>query len=302
MGNLEEMIASVSVQRIREHIASVEGVRHPVAAPAGLERAGRYISDSLTALGYTMSEHVFEDGGESFRNIIATRPGAADPERRIMVVAHFDTVFLSPGADDNGSGVAVLLELARILKPYRFQRTVQLVAANLEEYPRDDYAGQALRGSRALALRAREEGWQIDGVVVLESVGYAGAGAVQTAPPGVPLDVPEKGDFIAVVGNEHSDELVQEFCRGIERCGIKLPYLCLEVPANGEVLPDTRRSDHAPFWDNGFKAIMLTDTAQFRNPHYHLPSDTLETLNLEFIAEVCRATAVLVDKLAGMMT
>jgi Zn-dependent M28 family amino/carboxypeptidase len=296
---IQQLLDTISKDRIQKQIQSLEGVRHPVAAPAGLEKARRHIQEVLAGLRYDITEHSFDDDAGTFTNVIATRKGTFQPERRLLVVAHFDTVFASPGADDNASGVAVLLELARVLEPYRFERTVQFVAANLEEYPREDYTGQALRGSTALARHAREEGWEIDGVVVLESVAYAGASAIQSAPEGIPLDIPEKGDFIAVVGNDSSDALVQEFCRGIERCGIKLPYLCLEVPGHGEMLPDTRRSDHAPFWDNGFKAIMLTDTAQFRNPNYHQPSDTLETLNLEFAAEVCRATAVLIANLAG---
>jgi Zn-dependent M28 family amino/carboxypeptidase len=114
----------------------------------------------------------------------------------------------------------------------------------------------------------------------------------------VPIEVPSTGNFIAVVGNEASRGLVDHFVRLIEGHTADLPHVALTVPGNGELLPDTRRSDHAPFWDAGYRAIMLTDTTNFRNPHYHRASDTLATLNLEFAAKVGTVTAALVMKLA----
>ena len=215
-----------------------------------------------------------------------------------MVLAHFDTVADSPGADDNASGVAVLLELAALLSRCRFERSVQFIAVNLEENAGEDACGAGVRGSRALAGLARESGWDIAGVLVLESVGYAGEQLSQRAPAGI-QEVPKTGNFLAVIGNEYSRGLVQSFGRAIERHRIALPYLSLVVPENGELLPDTRRSDHAPFWDNGYRALLLTDTTDFRNPHYHQPSDTIETLNLPFAAEVCRGSGALVMELAG---
>jgi hypothetical protein len=114
----------------------------------------------------------------------------------------------------------------------------------------------------------------------------------------VPVSVPATGNFLAVIGNEASRELIGGFPEAIAKAGIDLPHVLLAVPGNGEVLPDTRRSDHAPFWDAGYRAIMLTDTTNFRNPHYHRPTDTLETLNLAFAAKVCGATAAFVAELA----
>jgi hypothetical protein len=124
----------------------------------------------------------------------------------------------------------------------------------------------------------------------------------QQVPQGLPIERPEAGDFIAVVGNETSGELVQRFLEVVERQGIPLPCLPVVVPGNGELVPDTRRSDHAPFWDQGCRAIMLTDTTNFRNPHYHLAGDTIETLNLPFAAEVGRAAGALLLDLAAPVT
>jgi hypothetical protein len=297
---IQNVLETVSVARIRADIRALEGVRHPVTNLQALEDAADDIYDSLQALGYEMDVHLFVEGGREYRNIIASRWGLQHPEQRVMVIAHYDTVAISPGADDNASGVAVLLELARVLKAVPFGRSVQLIAVNLEERgPEEDTDAQVTRGSRALAAHARANRWEIDGVLVFEAVAYAGENIRQEAPAGLPVEMPERGDFIAVVGNEDSASLVQGYVQAVERYQIPLRCLPLVVPSRGEMLPDTRRSDHAPFWDEGYRAIMLTDTANFRNPHYHQASDTLDTLNLAFAANVCRAAAGLVIDMAG---
>ena len=301
--NLSEMLSEeVNVERIRHHIRELEGVRHPQVAPEALDKAADYISDHLSTLGYEMSTHHFPDNGCTFSNIIATRAGIDSPDERVLIVAHFDTVSTSPGADDNASGVAGMLEAATLLAKFSFGKTVQFVGVNLEENAKENESGTGTRGSRALASHARELGWNIAGVMVLESIAFASEEAIQTTPSGVPVKVPETGDFIAVIGNERSKVLVDGFSRACSQSHINLPHFPLTLPGNGEMLPDTRRSDHAPFWDNGFPAIMLTDTTNFRNPHYHQPTDTLETLNLDFAAKVCAATIHLVTELAEVKT
>jgi acetylornithine deacetylase/succinyl-diaminopimelate desuccinylase-like protein len=295
---IRDALGRVSADLIRAHIKALEGPRHPSSSPLALEQASAYIWDSLQSLGFDMMEHLFSDSGSDFRNIVATRPGLLRPEERVIVVAHFDTVATSPGADDNASGVAVMLEVARILGPLRFARSIQFIGVNLEENGGEDERGMGRRGSRALAAYARENGWEIEGIVVLESVAYAGDSVVQKAPAGIPVKVPETGNFIAVVGNEGSLGLVRGFAEAIERYGVPLPCQTMAVPGTGEALPDSRRSDHASFWDEGYRAIMITDTTNFRSPHYHLPGDTLETLNIPFAAQVCKATGGLVAEMA----
>jgi Zn-dependent M28 family amino/carboxypeptidase len=292
----------VSIGRIRGHIKALEGPRHPVTAPEALEHAADYIEGYLRCLGYEMSEHRFDENDREFRNVIATRPGLLHPDQRVVVIAHFDTVADTPGADDNASGVALLLELAEVLQPFRFERTIHLIGVNLEENQIESDSESGTRGSRALAEHVRELGWEIEGVVVLESVAFASDSMLQTFPAGVPVPdpVPETANFIAVIGNEKSLDLVRGFTRAIERYRIDLPHFVMTVPGNGEALPDSRRSDHAPFWDHGYKAVMITDTTNFRSPHYHSPSDTLETLDLDFAANVCRATGGLLVELARL--
>jgi len=294
---MDRFLEKADLGRILGHLRALEGVRHPLAAPDALERAADYVAASLATLGYEVSEQLFPDKGKLFRNIVATRHGEVYPHERVVVVAHYDTVEGTPGADDNASGVAVLLEAAALLSRGRYEKTIHFVGVSLEENVSEDDPDSGTRGSRALAACARANGWSIEGVVVLESVAYAGEQIVQTVPPGVLVPAPPNGNFIAVIGNEASLELVSGMSRSIERQG-DLPHVALAVPGNGGVLPDTRRSDHAPFWDAGYRAIMLTDTTNFRNPHYHRPSDTLDTLNLDFAAKVCRATAVFVAELA----
>ncbi|TSK08290.1 MAG: M28 family peptidase [Geobacter sp.] len=293
----EDAAPAVSEARIARHIRSLEGVRHPAAAPAALAKAQAYIEENLRSLGYHVGLHPFTDGGQAFHNIIATRTGRSLPGKRVLVLAHYDTVAGSPGADDNASGVAVMLELAALLSDLVPERTLQFVGVNLEENAEPEQSGSGLRGSKAFARYAREEGWDIEAVVVLESVAFAGASVVQEAPAGVPVAVPAVGDFLAVIANERSHPLAARFVQGAGRTG--LPVVPLVVPGNGEMLPDARRSDHAPFWDAGFPAIMLTDTTNFRNPHYHGAGDTFETLNVPFAAAVCRAVALLLTELAG---
>jgi Zn-dependent M28 family amino/carboxypeptidase len=290
----------ISPKRIGKHIQELEGVRHPSADPSALERAADTIFAVLESYGYRVAAHIFQVEERQYRNIIATRRGVRHPDERVMVIAHYDTVSNSPGADDNASGVGVLLEIAAVLKPLKFERSVQFIAVNLEERQREGPLEEAgLFGSRALVSKAKAEGWKIKGAVVLESIAYAGDTIVQSAPQGLPMKIPESGDFIAIVGNQASQNLVETFVSAVKRYQIPLPVVPLVVPREGRMLPDTRRSDHAPFWDAGFKAIMITDTTNFRNPHYHQPTDTYETLNVPFAANVCQAITALVGDLAG---
>jgi Zn-dependent M28 family amino/carboxypeptidase len=297
---MTDLLAQVSSDRIREHIRKLEGVRHPTVAPEALERAADYIHATLEGWGYPVAPQWFTFRGQEFRNIVATRLGVGQPEARLLVVAHFDTVEQSPGANDNGSGVAVLLETARVLQAVTFDRTVQFVAVNLEERQWEGPLETAcLFGSRALAEEARAQAWQIEGVLVLETIACAGQDIEQKSPEGLPTPLPAVGDFIGVVGNETSSALVTAFVGATARHQIPLPVVPLVVPARGEMLPDTRRSDHASFWDQGYPAVMITDTANFRYAHYHQPTDTLDRLNVNFAANVCRAVVGTVVDLAS---
>ncbi len=266
---VERVIAAVSVSEIGRHICALEGVRHPTGNPKGLQDAARHITATFESQGHEVTEHLFMEDGVEYPNIIATITGRSRPEERLIIMAHYDTVADSNGADDNASGVAVLLELGRILGAIQPSGTIQLIAVTLEEKKEAGLPSSPItRGSRALAAHAKDNRWNIAGIVVLEAVAFADSTCFQSAPTLLRGITPEIGDFIAVVGNKSSAVLVREFekCLVCSRVDLKECSLTM-VYGNGEGLPDGRRPDHAPCWDSGSKTIMLTDSAEFRSPH-----------------------------------
>lgn len=277
--------------RLFAHLQALVGERHPVSAPAKLQQVEAYLTAAFHGLGLPVERHPFEAFGRRYHNVVATLSGHARA-LPLIVGAHFDTVERSPGADDNASGLTVLLELARLFRNRPLTRPVRLIAFNLEE--------ENLLGSSAYAADLRKAGETILGAIVLECVGYARSDpGSQQSPPNLPIPVPSTGDFLAVVGTDASQELVAAMTAAGSQGVSRLKVIPLLVPRRGELLPDTRRSDHAAFWDHGFPAVMLTDTANFRNPHYHRPTDTIETVNLSFLSQVTALVAAAVETLAG---
>jgi aminopeptidase YwaD len=267
------------------HLRALIGERHPVTAPDALRRAEAYLIEQFTFLGLDVSTHPFRALGGTYRNVIATiSPSAAVPSSPppLIVAAHYDTVEASPGADDNASALAVLLEVARSLGGVPLARGVRFIAFCLEE--------ENLLGSLAYAASLQAANEEICGAIVLECVGYARSEeGSQQKPSDIPVTLPTVGDFLGMVGNAASAHLVKAVEAAANDAVPDLKTISLVVPGNGELLPDTRRSDHAAFWHYGYPAVMLTDTANFRNPHYHQPTDTFETLNLDFLEQVARA-------------
>ncbi len=298
--SLHQLLDQVSTDRLRQHIQALEGIRHRTAAPEALERSAAYICSTFQALDYPVILQPFAFDGCQYHNLLATLPGLQTPDEHVLLIAHFDSLASTPGADDNASGVASMLEIARIFRSQSFQCSLHFAAVNLEERqiegPPLDEAG--LFGSKALVEFVCQNDWQVQGAIVFDTIAYAGEDKPQQVPPGVPLQLPGAGDFIAVIGNQDSAALVEGFAQAVLKNQLPLPCIPLVVPGKGELLPDIRRSDHAPFWDAGYRAILITDTANLRNPHYHSPSDTLSTLNLDFTTQVTRATAALLATLA----
>jgi Zn-dependent M28 family amino/carboxypeptidase len=276
--------------RLLAHLQALVGERHPFSSPKKLQLAESYLSTQLRECGLAVDFHLFEARGEKYHNVVATAAGEKQGTP-LIVAAHFDTVEQSPGADDNASGLAALLEVARLVQKMDLTRSVRFIAFNLEE--------ENLIGSVAYATELRTSGQKIIGAIVLECVGYARSKpGSQQSPPRVPIEVPSIGDFLAVVGNENSGRLVTAITSSGSRAVPNLKMVPLVVPGRGEMLPDTRRSDHAAFWDQRFPAIMLTDTANFRKPNNHRPTDTIETLNLEFLENVTSVVTAAVADLA----
>jgi len=290
-------------ERLLAHLRALIAERHPLSSPVALQQAEDYLTEQFRLLGLDVSTHSFEALGGTYRNIIGRMsvPKGGSPHEGdlspspLIIAAHYDTVMGSPGADDNASALAVMLEIARCLRGVTLSREARFIAFCLEE--------EDLLGSLAYVLSLRKAGHEIAGAIVLECVGYARSEeGSQRKPPGVPIAVPSVGDFLAIAGNTASAALAAAVESAARERVPDLKTVVLTVSGNGELLPDTRRSDHAAFWHYGYPAVMLTDTADFRNPHYHRSTDRLDTLNLEFMENVAQAVTAAAIRLCAAPT
>ena len=269
--------AMISIENLKGHVQNIHFDRNPYDHYPELERAAKYIKGEFLKIGLEVQEDSFQWEGRSYKNIVAEKKGATFPHRVFILGAHYDTVPGSPGADDNASAIAVLLEVARNIQTVHVNESIRFIAFSLEEY---NFIGSA---HYVRKFRKGEE--EIIGMISLEMVGFTGP--KQNYPPYLnPKYYPNVGDFIAMVGNERSKELLENVCRSFKTHIPQLPLEFLIVPGNGEGMEEVRLSDHSSFWDQGFPALMVTDTSFLRNPNYHLPSDTIETLDFEFMKKV----------------
>ena len=267
----------ISIENLKEHVKNIHFDRNPYHGYPKLEQAAQYIEKEFLKTGLDVKEDHFEWEGKSYKNIVAEKRGVTSPHRVLILGAHYDTVPGSPGADDNASAVALLLEVARNIQAVPLGSTVRLIAFSLEEY---DYGGSA-----HYAEGLKKGGEEILGMISVEMVGFTAPR--QDYPPYLnPKHYPNVGYFIAIIGNERSKELLEKVCQSFKTNSPRLPLELLVVPGNGEAMEEARLSDHSPFWDQGLSALMVTDTGFLRNPNYHLSSDRIETLNFEFMQKV----------------
>jgi hypothetical protein len=231
-------------------------------------RTRTYIRKELQKFGWQPQLEKFTDGV----NIFTQRLGTDKTAGAILIAAHYDTVPASPGADDNATGVAVVLEIARLFRSVSTPKTLQLAFFDQEE--------TGLLGSKAFVSQPAHLK-NLQGVIIMDMVGYACyIPGCQKYPAGLPVTpLGDKGDFLAVVGDLENLSLLKAFTNSSEN----LPkILKLPVPLKGLLTPDTLRSDHAPFWYQGVGAVLVTDTANLRSPHYHQPSDVPENIQRKF--------------------
>ncbi|MHA1966552.1 MAG: M28 family peptidase [Candidatus Hodarchaeales archaeon] len=397
----EKVLEMVEIERLYQHVLALEGVRHPLSAPDALNQAGQYIENYFQQIGLPTELHWFSVDGldEDFYNVVATLNAGEDPSQPTMLISsHFDTTPISPGADDNGSAIAIMLEVARILKVLDYDKKVIFVSFNLEEassailkriretgrsmgmldeqyryishrmklasthFQRFQYTtllakgfldendwqefstkilqklpelssqelqffketnaiyqsmvkgdafGQSfVLGSSAYADLIVQQKIPILGLINLETIGYTSDKPhSQSFAPGTSLDMFEtfridseimKGDFVLVIGDHNSETLARSYFANAKQEDINVPSVLISMPLKFEALkqsfPDLLRSDHAPFWKYDIPALMITDTANFRNPHYHTRSDTIDTLDFDFMVKVCQTTlATVID-------
>lgn len=281
----------VGLRRDVEALSVEIGPRAPFVGDS-LDRAEAYIRGRLEDAGLEVERQAYDFRGREVANLIATNAAARSASSCWIVGAHYDSVPHSPGADDNASAVAVLLAFAGIAASLPIP--LRCVAFTMEEPPAFMTGRQ---GSRVFLRALGEARRRIRGAVVLEMVGYTAAR--QHYPPVLRwAGYPERGDFIGIVGDGRSRRFGRRLLEGFRR-NPELPVESLFVPLRGWLLPATRLSDHASFWDAGIPAVMVTDTAFFRNPHYHRPSDTIDTLDFGFMARLVTSLRLAFGVLAG---
>ena len=252
-----------------------------VFRPQALAAAADFIEETWTAQGYRVARQAYEAAGVRCANLEVARVGHSRPDEILLIGAHYDSVMGSPGANDNGSGVAALLELSRLFAEVAPAITVRLVAFVNEEPP---FFRTGKQGSMVYAKAARARGDDIRLMVALETIGfYSDRPGSQHYPPPFGLFYPDAGNFLGLVADFGSRQVMRRFAR-LFRANAEFP---LEHVATFRSVPGITWSDHRSFWHYGYRAFMVTDTAPFRYLHYHGHGDTPDKLTYP---EFTRAT------------
>jgi hypothetical protein len=260
----------------------------------GLNAAVKFIETEFARAGYAVERQEYDINGEPYANIVVEIPGTERPDEIVVVGAHYDSVFNSPAANDNGSGVAATLALARRFAGVQGERTLRFVAFANEEPP---FFQTEDMGSLVYAKRCRDRDENIVVMLSLETIGYySDKVGSQNYPAPLNLFYPMQGNFIAFVGNIDSGEAVREVV-GTFRDRVRFPSEGAALP---NLLPGVGWSDHWAFWQQGYRALMVTDTAPFRYPYYHTLDDTPDKLDYERFARVVDGLEPVVAELIGV--
>jgi Peptidase family M28 len=283
-------------QSLKRHIATIAAHEHNLVHYDELEKVARYIEATLASFGYAVGRQEFLVGGKMVRNIDATvEPAAPNADPEVVVVgAHYDSVSGSPGANDNASGAAAVIELARLARDPGAAGTkrIRFVLFVNEEPPyfRTEAMG-SLQYARALARRNE----RVIAMYSLETIGfYSSEPGSQIYPAPFGLIFPDRGDFVAFVGMLGSRPLVRKTMRSF-RSHTAFPTIGGVAPG---FVPGIGWSDHWAFAEHGFQAVMITDTAPFRYPHYHRPSDTPDRVDAEKVARVVKGMERVIRELS----
>lgn len=275
--------------RLHEHLKQIARERDPYVASGGHFLVREYVRQQLERWG-KVKTHEFTVREKIYQNLILDLPAKTSKSNLppILIGSHYDAVPGTPGADDNATGVAVLLEMAKTFSDRPLKYPLKLVAFDLEEY--------GLLGSTAYAKDIKADKQPLRLMLSLEMLGYCDDSSdSQTYPDLIRRFYPDRGNFIALVGNLAAIGDLFRLSRQIKRQGT--PCQFLPDPSSGKWIPQTGFSDHYPFWQQGYRAIMVTDTAMLRNPHYHRPSDTIDSLDLNFLTNVCQSLIVALNEI-----
>jgi hypothetical protein len=288
----EQARLQAALQKHVEALAGTIGVRSRFLGDT-LGNSARYIASELAQMGYTPVLLPYDTEEGEAANVVVELPGTTEASEIVVVGAHYDTVLTTPGADDNASGVAVLLETARALAGRSFPRTIRFVAFANEEPP---YFQTGEMGSLQYARHCRKAGDDVVAMYSLESLGYFDdEPGSQMYPPPFSLIYPEEGSFVGFVGDLASRHLVQR--------AVRLFREMTPVPSEGLAgpswIPGVDLSDHWAFWQEDYPALMITDTALFRNPHYHKAGDLPSVLDFERMTWVASGVIRIVEDVAN---
>ena len=283
--------------RLESHVRALAGDigERNVLTPNALARAEEYIRRVFDGSGYPVAEHTYDiplDPSLAVRNIEVEISGTASPGDIVIIGAHYDTVPGCAGANDNTTGVAAVLELARLLSARTMDRTVRLVAFVNEEPP---FFRTDLMGSRVYARRCRERDENVVAMLSLETIGfYADEPGSQKYPFPFSLFYPDTGNFVGFVGNLGSRSLTRRAI-GAFRESTEFPSEGIAAPG---WIPGIGWSDQWSFWREGYPGVMITDTAPFRYPHYHTPQDTPDRIDYDRFTRVVMGVSRVVEVLA----
>jgi Peptidase family M28 len=270
-------------------LAEVIGERNTIKY-SQLQMSARYIKGVFQGLGYVVKEESYLADGKRVMNIIAEKRGTTHPSEIVLAGAHYDSPPGSPGANDNASGVAAMLELARQFRDVRTERTLRFVAFVNEEPP---WFQTELMGSRVHAAGARKRGENITYMLTTETIGcYSDVRGSQKYPFPVNLFYPDKGDYIAFVGNIASRKVLSNTVDSFRKT-TPFPSEGIAAP---EFITGIGWSDHWSFWQEGYPGLMVTDTAPFRYSHYHKVSDTPEKLDYQRMARVVTGLGKVIEQ------
>ncbi len=302
--DLQSLVDEVDSLRLKADLGFLEGIRHRNTGLNHLNATRDSLRAHFSGLGLALEEKTFAYGNATGINILGHQPGIDSAGKVVIVDAHYDTVNDAPGADDNGSGVAGVMEISRLLSLYPAEKTLRYIGFDLEE--------DGLRGSLNYTAGGIPAGEQVQGVFNFEMIGYYSEQPnSQTIPAGFDVFFPDataqinanqkKGDFITNVANSKCQSLALLFSNAAIQYVPGLKVVTLVAPGDGSAFSDLLRSDHAPFWFTNRPALMLTDGANFRNECYHTPQDMAAgKLNFTFMANVTKATLAAAAQLAGI--
>lgn len=280
--------------RLRKHVEELAlgiGVRHAERGDS-LRRSAKYCTSQFIQRDFDVEIESFDFQGVSQQIVVAEITGRRKPKEVIVIGAHYDTVLGSPGADDNASGVAALIEIASLLKDVPMDKTVRFVAFPNEEYHGEDWRNM---GSYHHAKRSHDRGDQLVGMISLEMLGYfSNEIGSQKYPFPFNLFYPERGNFIGFIGNYASREWVRRVVRNFR----ELAAFPSEGAAAPERFKDIARSDHWSFWQFDCPALMVTDTSNFRFPYLHGVDDTPDKVDFDAMARITLGLAKVIVKLA----